>query len=112
MGIYDSAWGFVSAIKSTREFSELIQAKTYIEKNPSLKNEVNEFNRKLGEIYSTNMSTNMIETKVSELNRQFGSLSRIPEVDRFLKASKAFNDMMVKVHKLINESIEADLKLK
>jgi cell fate (sporulation/competence/biofilm development) regulator YlbF (YheA/YmcA/DUF963 family) len=112
MGIYDSAWGFVNAIKSTREFSELIQAKSNIEKNPSLKNEVYEFNRKLGEIYSSNMSANMIETKVSELNKQFGSLSRILEVDRFLKASKAFNDMMAKVYKTVNEAIEADLKLK
>lgn len=112
MGIYDSAWGFVNGIKSTREFSELLQAKTFIENNPSLKNEVNEFNRKLGEIYSSNMSANMVEAKVSELNSQFSSLSRIPEVDRFLKASKGFNEMMVKVYKIMNESIQADLKLK
>lgn len=59
-----------------------------------------------------NMSANMIEAKVSELNRQFGSLSRITEVDRFLKASKAFNDMMVKVYKTVNEAVEADLRLK
>jgi len=112
MGLYEGTRDFVNAIKSTREFSELVQAKNYIERNSSLKNEVSEFNRRLADIYSSNKSTNVIETKVAELNRQFGSLSKIPEVDRFLKASKAFNDMMNKVYKSMNDSIEAELKLK
>lgn len=112
MGLYDSARDFVNAIKSTREYNELLQSKGYIEKNSSLKNEINAFNRKLGEIYSSSKSVNVIESKVSELNRQFGNLFKIPEVDRFLKASKVFNEMMVKVYKSMSDSIEIDLKLK
>ena len=86
MGLYDSASNFVNAIKSTREFNELTQAKNIIESNSSLKSEVNEFKRKLREIYSSNKSASEIEAKVSELNRQFGSLFKILEVDRFIKA--------------------------
>lgn len=112
VGLYEGAQNFISVIKSTREFNELVHAKNYIEKNSSLKNEVFEFNRRLAHIYSSNNSMNVIESKVNELNRQFGSLSKIPEVSRFLKASKSFNDMMIKVYKSMNDSIETELKLR
>jgi cell fate (sporulation/competence/biofilm development) regulator YlbF (YheA/YmcA/DUF963 family) len=112
MRINDSAKDFVSVIKSTKEYTELIQAKGYIEKNPSIKNQLTDFNTKLGDIYSNSKSANGAETKVSELNRQFSSLFKLPEVDRFLKASNAYTDMMMKVFKSINESLENDLKLK
>lgn len=112
MGLYDAARDFINNMKSTREYAELLDSKTNIERNLSLKNEVIEFNKRLGEIYSSNKSADVIELRIKELNKQFGSLSRLPEVDRFLKASKVFNDMMFKVYKTMNDSIEADLRLK
>ncbi len=112
MVLYDGVQDFISSVKQTKEFNELVQEKNYIEKKPLLKNEVLEFNKKLAAIYSSNKSTNVIEAKVTELNKQFGSLSKNPEVDRFIKASKSFNDMMVKVYKSINDSIESELKLR
>lgn len=112
MGIYEGARDFVSIIKSTREFDELVQAKNYIERNSSLKSEVLKFSRRLADIYSSNKSAKVIESKVTELYSQFGSLSKITEVDRFLKASKTFNDMMIKVYRSMNDSIEAELKLR
>ena len=110
MGLNEMARDFVSTIKSTREYSELLQSKANIERNFSLKNEVIEFNKKLGEIYSSNKSPSMIELKLKELNKQFGNLSQLPEVDKFLKSSKAFNDMMVKVYKTMNDSFQGDLR--
>jgi cell fate (sporulation/competence/biofilm development) regulator YlbF (YheA/YmcA/DUF963 family) len=112
MRINDSAKDFVSAVKSTKEYTEFLQAKGNIEKNSSLKNQLYDFNTKLEEIYSSSKSPSMAETKVSELNRQFSGFFKTPEVDRFLKASTAFNEMMMKVYKSINESIDADLKFK
>jgi len=112
MGLNETVRDFINSIKYTREYTELLQSKVNIERNSSLKNEVIEFNKRLGEIYSSNKSAGVIELKIKELNRQFGSLSQLPEVDRFLKASKAFNDMMVTVYKTMNDSIEADLRLK
>lgn len=112
MGIYDSANNFVNALKSTKEFNDLIQSKNIIERNSSLKSEVNEFKKKLSEIYSTSKSAREIEAKVSDLNRQSGNLFKIPDVDRFIKASKTFDEMMFNVYKSINDSIEAELKFK
>lgn len=112
MELFNSARNFVNAIKSTREFNELILTKNVIERNSTLKSKVYEFNKKRGEIYSSNKSTNVIEAKMTELNREFGSLSKIPEVDNFLKASKVFNEMMFKVYKSMNDSIENDLKFR
>lgn len=112
MGLYDSASNFVNAIKSTREFNELIQSINIIEKNSSLKSGVNEFNRKFKEICSSTRSVSEIEAKVTELKRQNAGLFKIAEVERYIKASKTFDDMMLKVYKSIGESLEADLKLK
>jgi len=110
--LHDGARDFISSVKQTKEFNELVLAKNNIEKKTLLKNEVIEFNKRIADIYSSNKSTNVIEAKVTELNKQFGSLSKNPEVDRFIKASKTFNDMMVKVYKSINDSIESELKLR
>lgn len=112
MGLNESASNFINAIKSTREYGELLQSKNIVEKNSSIKNEVNEYNRKLGEIYSSNRSASEIKVKVTELNGQYGGLFKTPEVDRSIKASKAFDEMMFRVYKYINDSIETELKLK
>ena len=112
MGLYEMARDFVNTIKSTREYTELLQSKVNIERNSTLKNNVIEFNKRLGEVYLSNKSPSVIELKIKELNKQFGSLSQLPEVDRFLKSSKAFNDVMLKVYKMMNDSIEADLRLR
>ncbi len=110
MGINEDVRGFINAIKSTREFNQLMQAKKYIEGNRSLRNNVFELNRRLEEIYSSNKSENIIEAKIAELNTQFGSLLKIPEVDKFLKAHKNFNELMFNTFKSINDAIETDLK--
>ncbi|MEN6316646.1 MAG: YlbF family regulator [Clostridiaceae bacterium] len=112
MGLYESSNNFINTIKSTREFIELIQTKNIIERNSSLRKDVNEFSNKLKEIYSSSSSANEIEVKVQDLNRQFGSLFKSPDVNRFLKASKLFNDMMFKVYKSISDSLETELKFK
>ena len=112
MGLYGKAWEFVDAIKDTKEFKELLQAKSHIEQNSSLKSQVREFNKRLSSIYSSNNSAKVIESKASELNKQFENLSKIPEVQRFLKASKEFNTMMIKVYKTMNESVEEELRLR
>lgn len=75
MRLYDAARDFINNVKSTREYTELLQSKTNIERNPALKNEVIEFNKRLGEIYSSNNSADVIELKIKELNKQFSSLS-------------------------------------
>lgn len=111
MGINEKAMEFANIIKRTGEFAELMQAKTVIERNRALRNEVDQFNKQQLAVYSGKLSVKEAEARIAELNNKFGNLSKIPEVDSFLKASKRFNDMMVKVYKIMNESIETDLKL-
>lgn len=112
MGLNEKSREFVEAIKGTREYMELIQAKANIEKNASLKSEVVEFNKRQMEIFSGKLSVKEAENRMSELNNKFGNLSKMPEVDSFVKTSKKFSDMMTRVYKSMNDSIEAELKLK
>jgi len=100
---------FISAIKSSREFSELKQAKGVIDRTPGIKAQVDEFNRKQLEVFGTK-DPKEAEAKASELNKKFSMLSRIPEVERFLKASKKFNELMLKINQRISESIQSELK--
>ena len=111
-GIYGEADKLVSVIKSTKEFNEYMQAKNLIEKNPSLKKEVFEVNRKLEGIYSSNQPVGIIQAKAAELKRQSAGLYKIPEVERFIRASNIFNDMMAKVLRFMNDSLEAEMKFK
>lgn len=112
MDINEKTMELVSIIKSTGEFAELKQAKTIIERNRTLRNEVDQFNKQQMEVYSGKLSAKEAEARIAELNKKFGNLSKIPEVDSFLKATGRFNEMLAKVYKNINESIEADLRLK
>jgi hypothetical protein len=53
-----------------------------------------------------------MQYRLAELNKQFQSLSQIQEVDIFFKSSKEFNDMMFKVFKEINDSVDSKLNSK
>lgn len=110
MSLNQKAKELTDEIKSTVEFLELKQAKALIEKDKSLKRELEGFNRKQEELYSSKITETEFKTRVEELNKKLSELSGIREVDIYLKASKRFNDMMAKVYKYINESIEADVK--
>lgn len=111
MGMKEKARDLMEEVRSTKEFAELKQAKSVIDKNKALKSQVEEFNKQQMLLYSGKLSAKEAEAKVAELNKKFGDISKIPEVDRFLKASKQFNEVMSKVYKSMNDSIDAELKL-
>lgn len=110
MGLNEKAKEFIDAIKQTREFIELKQARANIDRNKSLKSQVDEFTKIQMELFSSNKPSKETETRVTELNNKFQTLSKIAEVDRFLKAGKTFNDMMLRTYKSISDSIEKELK--
>ncbi|SHJ86481.1 hypothetical protein, partial [Tepidibacter formicigenes] len=64
------------------------------------------------EIYSSKKTQKDMQYRLAELNKQFQSLSQIQEVDIFFKSSKEFNDMMFKVFKEINDSVDSKLNSK
>lgn len=110
MNLTDKAKEFACSIMSTNEFSHLKQAKKAIDQNRVLRNQVDQFTKKQMETYTNNSSGKSMESAIAELNRQFQSLSKNPEVDTFLKASKQYDNMMQKVYKIINDIIESGLK--
>jgi cell fate (sporulation/competence/biofilm development) regulator YlbF (YheA/YmcA/DUF963 family) len=110
MGLSEKTRELAETIKLTKEFNELKQAKAYIDKNTSLKNEVEEFSKMQLQLYSGKLSSREVETKAAELNKTYTSMSKIPEIDRYLKATKQFNDIMTNVYKSINEYISMNLK--
>lgn len=99
-------------IKSTREFAELKQARINIEKDSGLKSQVEEFNRQQMAFLSGKFSGKDADSKAAELDNKFKTISRVPEADRYLKASKQFNDMMYGIYKSINDTIDSALKSK
>ncbi|MCX7922603.1 MAG: YlbF family regulator [Clostridia bacterium] len=110
MGVTDKAKELAIIIMSTREFSELKQARSTIDKNRELKSKIEDFKKKEESLYSGKLPTNEAQQRAMELKSMFQSLSTIPEIDKFLKAEKDFNSMLQKVYKTIGDTLESTLK--
>ncbi|WP_432408099.1 YlbF family regulator [Wukongibacter sp. M2B1] len=100
----------VNAIQSTDEFKELKNARVDIENYRGLKEEVDLFQKKQIELYNLNMQGKETAQLVLEVNKSFQKLSQIPEVNRLLKAGKAFNDMVYKLFQAIHSLIDSELE--
>jgi len=112
MSLINKAMDFVDAIRETREFNELRQSQSLIDKNPTLKKKMVEIKRKRQEILSINKPRQEIEAKILEINEELNKLSEIPEINRYLLAGKNFNSMISKIFKTITDSIGHDLNNK
>lgn len=109
MGLNDHILGVAEAIKTSSEFSRLKQAKTIISKIPSLKKELEEFNAGQKLLLAGRLSTKDAESNLKQLNAKFDSLSKVPEVDNYIKALNDFNQMMSRIYNKISEYLERDL---
>ncbi|PAB58569.1 YlbF family regulator [Anaeromicrobium sediminis] len=110
MSVQQTARALVRDIKSTKEFAELKRAKADIEKYKDLKEEIERFQRKQMEIFSGNRSKRESERLAAQLDQEFKSFSRNPQVNRFIRAGKNFNNMMSKLYKEINNQLDSELK--
>lgn len=110
MNINDRVRELTSAITATKEYSELKQAKTVIDKSKDLRGKIGDFKKKEESLYKEKLSASEAQKKASELNKVFEGLTAIPEIKRFVKAEKDFNDMMQRVFKAISDSLESTLK--
>lgn len=112
MGIKESAQIFCDGIKSSNEYHNLIQAKSIIERNVALKQEVIEFNKKLSSIYMSNKHPNAKKYEVERLCNHYRTLTEKKEVQDFLIASDEFNEMMYRTNQYIDTLIQNDVILK
>lgn len=110
MAVNDKAKELAEAIKATAEFAELRQAKSVIDRDRNLKTGLEAFNKKQTELYNSKLGVKEMEARVAELNKSFSELAKIPEVDKYIKASKKFNDLIGKVYSSINSAVESGLK--
>lgn len=102
---------FTDAVKQTREYIELKQAQSLVNKNPVLKKTVEEIIKKQKELMVNHKSgQEELRAKILKVNEECNKISVIPEVGQYLAAIRNFNNMMSKLFKTINDSIEYDLK--
>lgn len=99
----------VNEIRSTREYKELLKAKSDLNKFGELKQQIKTLQKKQVELYKTNRPQREIERQVNEINKQYKNLSKIEEVDRFMKAAENFNKMMSKIYQEVIKQLDLDL---
>lgn len=110
MGLKNKAAELAEALKATPEFAGLRQAKAAIDRNRSLKSEVEDLKRRQTALYSGRLSQNEAESRMAELNKVFGELTGVPEFKDYLETSGKFNELLNETFRQINESIEAGLR--
>jgi cell fate (sporulation/competence/biofilm development) regulator YlbF (YheA/YmcA/DUF963 family) len=110
MGIREKAIELAMELKRTPDFAELKQAKTAIDRVPVLRQELEAFNKRQNSLYSSQLPFSEAASRIEQLGKKYAELSKVPEIDRYLKASKTFNILLANVLKEVNGSIEAELK--
>lgn len=110
MSINDKALELAEAIKSSAEYINLKQAKKAIDSNPGLKRKVDEFKQMQQAIVNSGMPRKDIDIKVGELNKALEDLSKIPEINSYLKFEKELSAIMQKTLKTISSAIDSGLR--
>lgn len=110
MGVRQKASELAAELKRTPDFAELKKAKAVIDGIPALKRELQDFNQKQNAIYSSRLPSSEVASRMEQLGKKYAELSKIPEINRYLRATKAFNDLVTSTMKDVSTSLEADLK--
>jgi cell fate (sporulation/competence/biofilm development) regulator YlbF (YheA/YmcA/DUF963 family) len=110
MGIREKALELAAELKRSPDFAELKRAKAAIDGIPELKRELEAFSEKQKALYSSGLSSAEVSSRVNQLDKKYAELSGVPEIDRYLKASKAFNQLLANALKEVGSAIEADMK--
>ena len=110
MGLREKAVELAMELKRTADFAELKQAKIAIDRYPSLRRELEDFNKRQTVLYNSRLSASEAASRLEQLGKKYEELSNVNEINRYLKASKAFNTLLASALKEINAVIEAELK--
>lgn len=110
MGIREKALELAAELKRSPDFAELKHTKMAIDRVPALKRELEAFNEKQNALYSSAVSPADANSRLEQLGKKYAELSKVPEIDRYLKATKSFNLLLANALKEVNSAIEAELK--
>ena len=104
MDINQKAREFAYCVKNTDEFKTMNKTKADLEKNRTLKKQLDNYINKKNAIYS-NYRIEDASKKISQLNREYHDFFNLPLVLNYMQATRQFNSMMENLYK----SIEKDL---
>ncbi len=110
MGLREKAVELASELIRTGDFAELKQAKAAIDRYPALRRELESFNKRQVALYSSKLSASETAARLEQLGEKYEELAKVPEIGRYLEASKAFNTLLAGALKEVNASVEAELK--
>lgn len=110
MGLREKAGELAAELKRTADFAELKRAKAGIDSYPAIKQELESFNKKQAALYSSKRPVSETAAILEQLSKKYDELSKVPEIDRYLKASKSFNTLLASVLKEVSAAIETELK--
>jgi len=85
-------------IRSTKEYKELKEAKSNLDKYTDIKQEIQMLQKKQMELYKSSKAEREIQKQTNEINKRFQKLANIPEVEKLTKSGENFNKMMNKIY--------------
>lgn len=104
MNINQKAKEFASYVKSTDEFKYMNKCKADLEKNRSLKKQLDIYISKKNNICSRN-SIDEAPIKLSQLNKSYVEFFNNTVVAEYMNATKDFNSMMESLYKTIEHEL-------
>jgi cell fate (sporulation/competence/biofilm development) regulator YlbF (YheA/YmcA/DUF963 family) len=110
MGLYEKIKDLANAIIMTQEFANLKQGKSLIDKNRDLRMKIEDFKKAEKLLLERKVADKEAQAQAEELKKTYEALSRIPEISNYIKVEREFSNMMMKVIKSLNESIETSFK--
>ena len=111
MNVYDTANKLATEIKECEEYKEFKKIKEEVNKNPDLKNKIEEFEQARYKIQMDMMQKGkMDEEEYKNVENMYGELFEKEEVQKFFQAETKFNVMLADVNKIIGEAIREIIK--
>lgn len=104
MDINQKAREFADYVKNTSEFKTMNKSKMDLEKNRTLKKQLDSYINKKNTIYS-NYKIEDASKKISQLNRDYHDFFNLPLVLNYMQATKQFNSMMEHLYKSIEKEL-------
>lgn len=104
MDINQKAREFADYVKNTSEFKIMNKSKMDLEKNRTLKKQLDSYINKKNTIYS-NYKIEDASKKISQLNRDYHDFFNLPLVLNYMQATKQFNSMMESLYKSIEKEL-------
>jgi cell fate (sporulation/competence/biofilm development) regulator YlbF (YheA/YmcA/DUF963 family) len=107
MNVYDTANKLASEIKASEEYAQYKNAKDDINKNPELKQKVEEFEKLRYDVQVLAMQGKEAdEEKNKKLQEMYTILIQEKEIKEYFDLEVKFNVMIADVNKIIAESIQ------